>query len=210
MTNWVAAALALGLGACSCLAQYRLLPGDTASDFPDCFPKTPARFCLGSSGTERCFAPASTKNYIFGLEPKATPVGELDGNPLTLFSAVFSGCGSGTLTDFSLLSVHDGEIVNLLPTVRLTDQSEFKLWNLAHITKLPVLVTADFIWDFAANESHFARHRYAIRAYVFETKSGRYREAVKYETTRKYPGLDETGEVKVLEAERAIILARVR
>jgi hypothetical protein len=31
---------------------------------------------------------------------------------------------------------------------------------------------------------------------------------VKYETTRKYPGLDETGEVKVLEAERAIILAR--
>jgi hypothetical protein len=163
MTNWGAAALALGLGACSCLAQYRLMPVETGSDFPDCFPKTPARFCLGSSGTEHCFAPASTKDYIFGLEPKATPVGRFDGHELTLFSAMFSGCGSGTLTDFSLLSVHDGEIVNLLPTIRLTDQSEFKLWNMARISKLPVLVTADFIWDFKAGETHFGRHHYAIR-----------------------------------------------
>jgi hypothetical protein len=76
-------------------------------------PATAARICLGTAETEHCFAPPNSKGYIFGLEPKATPVGKIDGNELTLFTATFYGCGSGTLTDFSLLTVRNGEFVNL-------------------------------------------------------------------------------------------------
>lgn len=154
--------LAIGC-ASSCAAQYHLIPGKIDESM-GCDPKTPARICLGS-GSAHCYAPESTKDYTFGMEPAAITVGKLDGPPLILFSADFSGCGSGTLTDYSLLTVRAGEFVNLLPKVRLTNQSEFKFWSLPQISRLPVLATADFIWDFDAlnksngqEETHFAAH----------------------------------------------------
>jgi len=168
-------------------AQYRVLPGETDRD--GCVPKTPARICLGATGMAHCYEPFGNKDYIFALEPKATPVGQLDGHDLTLFTAMFSGCGSGALTDFSLLTVRDEEFVNLLPKVQLTNQSEYKLWSLPRFSKLPILVNADFIWDFDAmqkskykEETHLASHRYRIEAFVFDTKSGRYLKKVHYET----------------------------
>jgi hypothetical protein len=195
-------------------AQYRVLPGETDRD--GCVPKTPARICLGATGMAHCYEPLGNKDYIFALEPKATPVGQLDGHDLTLFTAMFSGCGSGALTDFSLLTVRDEEFVNLLPKVQLTNQSEYKLWSLPRFSKLPILVTADFIWDFDAmqkskykEETHLASHRYRIEAFVFDTKSGRYLKKVHYETARKYPGLDEVDEINVLDAERQAILAKL-
>ena len=144
----------------TCQGQYRVLPGKTdPGDFKDCFPKTPARICLEAAGEAHCYSPPNDKfdppsneAYIFGLEPKAKAVGRLDGKELTLFTAMFSGCGSGTLTYFSLLAVRDSEFVNLLPKVELTNQSEYKLWSLPHYSSLPVLVTADFIWDYKAME----------------------------------------------------------
>jgi len=206
------------MGGCiaSCCAQTRVFEGKYDTEM-GCMPTTPARICLGTAGTTHCYAPPSDKDYIFGLEPKATSVGQLDGHELTLFTAVFSGCGSGTLTHFSLLTVRDGEFINLLPKVELTNQSEYKLWSLPQFSSLPVLVTADFIWDFEAmqksyytRETHFAPHRYRVDAYVYDAKSGQYIQKVHYETTKKYPGLDDADEIQVLDTERPTILARMR
>jgi hypothetical protein len=198
--------------------QYHVLPGKTdPGDFQDCFPKTPARICLGATGTTHCYEPPSEKDYIFGLEPKATPVGRLDGNELILFTAMFSGCGSGALTHFSLLTIRNGEFVNLLPKVELTNQSEYKLWSLPQFSSLPVLVTADFVWDFEAmkrsnynEETHFAPHRYRVDAFVYDAKSRRYLQSVHYETTDRYPGLDDADGIKILDAEKTVILANLR
>jgi len=198
--------------------QYRILPGKTIpGDFEDCDPKTPARICLGSNGEEHCYLPPSDKlpppsevAYIFGLEPKAKAVGRLNGQDLTLFTATYSGCGSGTLTHFSLLTVREGKFVNLLPNVELTNQSEYKIWRLPLVSSLPVLATADFIWGMKAGETHFAHHRYTINLYVFDAKSGKYLRRIEYETTKKYPGLDDADEIKVLDAEKPAILAKLR
>jgi hypothetical protein len=94
--------------------------------------------------------------------------------------------------------------------VQLTDQSEYKLWNLPRSSKLPALATADFVWDFKAGETHFAPHRYTVNMYVFDSRIGRYLQRIRYVTTRKYPGLDDSDAVRVLDAERPAILARLR
>jgi hypothetical protein len=197
--------------------QYHVLPGKTdPGDFEDCLPKTPARICLGATGSAHCYEPASEKDYIFGLDPKATPVGRLDGSDLILFTATFSGCGSGTLTDFSLLTVINGEFLNLLPKVELTNQSEYKLWDLPQLSRLPILVTADFVWDFEAmqksnyeEETHFAPHHYRVEAFVFDAKSREYLQRIHYQTKNKYPGLDDADGIKVLDAEKTVILAKL-
>ncbi|MGA3082053.1 MAG: hypothetical protein ABSD44_11800 [Terracidiphilus sp.] len=141
------------------------------------------------------------------MEPNAKVVGHLDGKELTLFTAMFSGCGSGTLTHFSLLTVRDGEFVNLLPKVELTNVSEFKLWNLPQFSNLPIFVTADLIWR--TGETHFERHRYEIEVYVFDSKSHVYVERVHFDTKRKYSGGD-ADVVNALEGERPIILVKLR
>jgi hypothetical protein len=205
--NRVIGLFVLSASSVACSAQYRLLPGEANSD--GCLPTTPARICLGHTGTEHCYTPPNDKSYVFGLEPKALAVGQLNGHELTLFSSMFYGCGSGTLTSYALLTVNHCEFVNLLPEVELTNQSEFKLWNLPQFSHLPVLVTADFIWEFEAGETHFAPHRYRIEAFVFNAKSGRYLQRVRYETTKKYPGLDEVDEIRVLTAERPTILGNI-
>jgi hypothetical protein len=205
--------------------QYRVLPGKTApGDFEDCDPKSPARICLGLTGEAHCYAPSSDKfapssddTYTFGLDPTAKAVGRLDGKELTLFTAMFSGCGSGTLTHFSLLTVRDGEFVNLLPKVELTNQSEYKFWSLPDFSSVPVFVTADFVWDYEAmekskytEETHFAHHKYTISLYIFDSKSGRFIQRLQYVTTKKYPGLDDEDEISVLKFERPTILSRLR
>jgi hypothetical protein len=207
---------AMGGYIASCCAQTRVFEGKHDTEM-GCMPTTPARICLGAAGTAHCYAPPSDKDFIFGLEPKATPVGQLDGHELTLFTAVFSGCGSGILTHFSLLTVRDGELVNLLPKVELTNQSEYKFWSLPEFSNLPVLITADFIWDFEAmqrqnytEETHFAHHRYTISLYIFDQKSRQYLQKVQYETKKKYPGLDDADEIQVLDTERPTILAKLR
>lgn len=206
------AALAVTSGA-ACFAQFRVIPGEPDAD---CGARTPARVCLGSSD-DHCFAPASTRLYVFGLEPKAVQIGQIDGKPLVLFSAMFSGCGSGTLTDFSLLTVKNGEFASLAPTIRLTNQSEYKLWSLPEISHDPVFATADFIEDLKAfeksgrsEETHFARHRYHIEAYAFDPLKGRYILKATFDTAKKYKGLDESDKVQILDAEKAEILERLR
>jgi len=206
--NWVALIVLLPTCAPAALAQYRVLPGKIDENL-GCMPSTPARICLGA-GNGHCYAPASTKNYIFGMGPKAVVVGHLDGQPLILFSAVFDGCGSGTLTDYSMLTIREGEFLNLLPPVRLTNQSEHRLWNLPQVSAQPVLACADFIWNVQAGETHFDPHRYQIDAYVFDPSRGKYLKKLSYATTKEYPGLNEMDEIRVLGAEKPTILARLR
>jgi len=45
---------------------------------------------------------------------------------------------------------------------------------------------------------------------VFDAKSGQYLQKVHYETTKKYPGLDDADAIKVLDAEKAVIMAKLR
>ena len=133
--NWLVGIVAISACAINCCAQYRVLPGKADPD--GCLPTTPARICLGAVGEAHCYAPPTDKygpsdkeEYIFGLEPNAKAAGRFHGQELTLFTAMFSGCGSGTLTHLSLLTVRGGEFVNLLPKVELTNVSEYKLWTL--------------------------------------------------------------------------------
>jgi hypothetical protein len=195
-------------------AQYRLLPGQADKD--GCSPTTPARICSGANGTEHCYALPSTKDYIFGLDPEQKNIGKLDGQTLTLFSATFSGCGSGSLTSLAMLVERGGEFADLLPPVQVTNQSEHRVWNLPQVSSLPVLVTADFIWDLEAGkksnltqETHFAAHRYSIRAYVFDPTSRVYVERAHFDTKKKYPGLDAVESIRVLEPEQPQTIARL-
>lgn len=201
----LAIVVAVSAGAGTCCAQFRVLPGKLDSDG---LPTTPARICPGASGTEHCFAPPSDK-YVFGLEPKAQVVGKLEGHDLILFTATVDGGGSGALTNLALLEQQSCDFLNLLPTVQLSNQSEYKLWNLPDVSKAPALVTADFVWDLKGGETHFAPHRYTVNMYVFAAKVGRYMQRVGYVTAGKYPGLDEEDAVRVLDAERPTILARL-
>ena len=164
----------------------------------------------GTSENTGCYSPPNEKDYIFGLEPKATQLGDLGGRPLVLFSATFSGCGSDTLTHYSLLTERTGELVNLLPKVELTNQSDYRLWTLPSVSQFPVLATADFIWGSSTNETHFAHHRYRIEIYVYDPGHGEYVEKRRYETNKNYPGFDDADQIRVLELERPNILARLR
>jgi hypothetical protein len=190
----------------TCCAQFHILPGKLDADG---LPTTPARICPGGSGTEHCYTPPSGK-YVFGLDPRARTVGKVGGHDLILFTATFSGGGSGTLTNLALLEQQSCDFVNLLPIVQLTNQSEYKLWNLPGVSKAPALATADFVWDIKAGETHFAPHRYTVNMYVFDSKTGRYQQRAGYVTAGKYPGLDDTDAIHVLDAERPTILARLQ
>jgi hypothetical protein len=201
----IALIAALCASATICCAQYRVLQGKLDADG---LPTTPARICLGTSGTDHCFTPPSDK-YAFGLEPRAHTIAKLNGNDLILFTATFSGGGSGELTNLALLEERTGEFVNLLPVVQLTNQGEYQVWSLPQISSLPVLTTADFVWDFKAQETNFAPHRYSVYAYAFDPKTRRYLERAHYLTAKKYTGLDDSDSIRVLNAEKPAIVARL-
>jgi hypothetical protein len=220
MNRWTALVLILALGAPLVHTQYRVglyhvVPGRVDSDG---FPMTAARICLDDAGTDRCYTPPDfQKGSSFGLNPKATALGQLNGQDLTLFTATFSAGGSGELTNYALLTVRDGGFVNLLPKMQLTNQSEFAVWNLPEFSGSPILVTADFVWNpygmqGSANEqeTHFGHHRYTVQVFMYDSAAGRYAERVKYVTERSYPGLNALDAIKVIDPERRKILAQLR
>ncbi|MGD0680719.1 MAG: hypothetical protein ABR990_01615 [Terracidiphilus sp.] len=216
--RWIIGILLANICAVPFQGQYHVIPGKTnPASSAECLPETPARICQGTTEVDHCYAPPSDKDIIFGLEPRATPVGQLDGIELTLFTAMYSSCGSGTLTKYSLLMVRGGELVNLLPSVELSNQSDYKFWNLPEFSSLPVLVTADFIWDYTTikksnyiEETHSAPHRYRMNAYVYDTKSGRYLQKVRFDTTKMYSGQQDAEEINIVDAEKAVIMAKLR
>jgi len=147
--------------------------------------------------------------YEFGLEPVSERIPIVGGGSVVFFLAKFSGGGSGTLERAALLRYQpDGSIVNLLPVVAVTNVSQRQMWRLPEVSDYPVLVTADFIWDFAANETHFSDHRFEVEAYKYDPAQDHYAKVFSYRTTQKYAGGD-SASVSVLQPEREEILRRL-
>jgi hypothetical protein len=193
--------------------HFRLISGKVDSDG---LPISGARLCLLKPADSCYLMPsqaASSSNssvYEFGRDPRSERLPLKDGGSLVFFSAQFDGGGSGTLDRLAILQLENGgKIVNLLPFVGVTNQSERLMWNVPEASSFPILVTADFYWD-TDKETHFSRHSYTVSAYCFDTKSSRYVEAFSYRTSKKYPGLDEADQVHVLGPERAEISRRLR
>jgi hypothetical protein len=153
----------------------------------------------------------STVVYQFGLNPRVERLKLKGGGSLVFFSATYSGGGSGLAERLAVLRYEgNGNVVNLLPNHYVTDQSDRTMWNLPEISDFPVLVTADASWDMDAGETHFAWHRYDIKVFRFDPKSGRYGEVISYRTAKKYAGLDDASVIRVLGPERDEILRRLR
>jgi hypothetical protein len=171
-------------------------------------PTGAACLCLDASPA-LCYAlPERQSDMQFGLEPKTERVSVHGGGSLILFSAAFSGGGSGTLVELALLRYEqDARLRNLLPTVQRTEQGDQAVWQLPSVSSMPVLVTADYVWG--KGETHFAQHIFEIRAYLFDSVRQIYAEKVGYRTSHRYASLDETDQINVLVPERAEILRRL-
>src|SRR5258708_5019261 len=73
--------------------------------------------------------------FKFGLERKTERASVQGGGSLILFSATFSGGGSGSLDELALLRYErDGTMRNLLPVVQVTEQGEHAIWQLPSIS----------------------------------------------------------------------------
>ena len=146
--------------------------------------------------------------YNYGLEPRAQRLKAGRDGSVVLFSATFSGGGSGSLESLSLLRCgSDGRILNLLPFIALSEQSDHAAWQLPEISKYPILVTADYDWT--KGETHFARHYYEVSAYELDPGTDRYVRLFRYRTALKYASLDEADTIHVIEPERSNILHRL-
>jgi hypothetical protein len=184
---------------------YKVYPGTVGADG---LPTGAARLCLDTQRA-RCYAlPGKQSDMQFGLEPKVERISGQRGGPLILFSATFSGGGSGTLDELALVRhEQDGTLRNLLPVVQLTEQGDRAIWQLPSVSPMPVLLTADYVWG--KGETHFEQHLFEIRAYLYDSTSQTYEEKLRYRTSHRYPSLDEVDHVNVLIPERAEILRRL-
>ncbi|NYF91327.1 hypothetical protein RBB79_17020 [Tunturiibacter empetritectus] len=189
--------------------SFTVFPGAADSDG---LPTSGAKLCLLKPAGV-CFQMPSHRasdsvEYEFGLDPRSEILSLPGGGSLVFFSSQFSGGGSGTLDRLAILRYQvDGKIINLMPFVGVTNQSDRAVWHIASISNFPILMTADFYWR--DGETHFSEHYYTVTAYEFDTKRGRYVKAFSYETSKRYPGLDRVDQVHVLNSERAQILRRL-
>jgi hypothetical protein len=150
---------------------------------------------------------SSSVVYDYGLNPHSERLSLRDGGSIILFSAQFSGGGSGTLDSLAVLRYENGKIVNLLPFVGVSNQNDHAMWHVPEASNFPVLVTADFYW--MDGETHFARHFYTVSAYRFDAQKDQYIKVFSYRTSKKYASLDEVDQVHVLGPERENILRRL-
>jgi hypothetical protein len=191
--------------------RFNMIQGATDSDG---LPTSGAKLCLVKP-EGICFQmPPRRPNasdsvvYEFGLDPRSERLPLSGGGSFVFLSSQFSGGGSGTLDSLAILRyAADGKIVNLMPFVGVTNQSDRAVWQIAEVSKFPILVTADFFW--MDGETHFADHFYTVTAYRFDAEKDQYVKAVSYRTSTKYPGLDKVDRVHVLASERAEILRRL-
>ena len=196
----------------SALAQspkFTLIAGKTDADG---FPLIGASFCL-ESAKRACFQMPDLRNsdvtYQFGLEPHARALPQTGARTWFLFDAMFSGGGSGTLTRYAILGADNGHIVNVLPDVALTNASEYAIWTNLKLSPYPILVTADFDWDIASGETHFAKHHYFVSVWRFNSKRNLYTKALSYRTAKKYDSLDDADTINVIAPEHPEILRRL-
>lgn len=215
--------LALTMVLCGCVCAQ--LPA-VAANFPsaeifegkldaDGLPTSGARLCVEPT-LRNCFQmPASSPKgespgfYQFGLEPTMKRLPLEGGGSWLLFSAMFSGGGSGTLTRYAILRMDGSQIINLLPDVALTNNSDNAVWNEPDLSSFPLFVDADYIWNFKAGETHFSKHFFAVEVWRFDPSKDRYVRALRYKTNKRYNGLDAADSVNVITPERPEILRRL-
>jgi hypothetical protein len=191
--------------------QFRVIQGKINSNG---LPTSGARLCL-LKPANLCYEMTSNTGYSsgkvvydYGLDPRSERLSLKGGGSFVFFSARFSGGGSGTLDSLAILRYENAkEIVNLLPFVGVSEQSDRAIWGVPEASNLPILVTADFDW--MKGETHFSKHFYNVTAYCLDARADRYAKAFSYRTSRKYPSLDEVDHVHVLKPEREEILRRL-
>jgi len=153
---------------------------DGESNF-DGGPTTPARLCVDSNTTRRCYSLVQ-KNHVYSTHAKAEEVKYTKGNKMILFTAA-DVHGNSAEKSAALLANRRGELQNLLPEIDDLDESQ--VWNLSDVSAMPIIVTTKYDWDIAA-ECHVCPHRVRITSYVYDTKSGRYAKFDEYETPTKH------------------------
>lgn len=191
---------------------YRLVEGALDSDG---FPISGAKLCVVKPLPD-CFQMPSNSGYsqggvvyAYGLEPYAQLLRVGRNGSVVLFLATFSGGGSGSLTSLALLRYEAASgILNLLPFVGLSEQSDQATWEIPEISDYPILLTADYRWS--KGETHFAGHYYNVTAYRMDAATDRYARMFRYGTSKKYASLDETDKVNVIEPERANIIRHLK
>ncbi|PYT52137.1 MAG: hypothetical protein DMG43_12615 [Acidobacteria bacterium] len=180
-----------------------------ASALDSSFASLPAKLCAiraqsKSQAQEACYE-ARAGNDVFFQDAQARPVVlQVSPSPreAILFQASSSsgGSGWGRLLVLLVPDEPNKKLRNLLPEVVLSSQGEFKFWEQPSFSDYKLLTIADVIAG--ANDTHFAAHRYKIRTYAYCQKQDFYVLADEYATSKKYPGLDETDEIRVLGPEQ--------
>ena len=191
--------------------RYKLIEG--VKDGPY-FATTGAQLCL-ADGWKTCFSLPPQRAKLngeemvtqFGLMPEGQRVSIRAGGSLVLFFAD-SGGGSGSGAKFALLRYRrDKPLYDLLPEIELSNQSDHALWYIPSVSSMPLLVTADFLWE---DEAHYGSHHYEIRAYRYNANIDKYEQILKYQTERKYRGFDNFDDpFPLLKYERASILKKL-
>jgi hypothetical protein len=176
----------------------------------DGFATGPATICLVSESRGRqCYTPPEDV-IPFGTAPRAEVVPLSMSEQALLFAVDSYAGGSGALTFLALLQPASGPALkNILPPKReFSNQGEYQLWREPSISPAPLLVVAEHI--LGEGEAHFSPHRFEISTYLFDLTLRRYALRDKYETGKKYPGLDDADKVSVLPYEKAEVLSRLR
>ena len=106
----------------------------------DGLPASGARLCVDREMLQ-CYQMASMEApgspdvvYQFGLDPAVTRLNVLGGGSWVLFSATYSGGGSGLLTRYAILRQQGIHFTDLLPPVALTAVSDHAVWNAAALS----------------------------------------------------------------------------
>jgi len=174
----------------------------------DIEPANPARVCVrASGGSGGCFE-AKSNESSFPLEPETVLVRfpSRGSKRAILFSSHEDFSGSGTATFVSVL-IWTGTLTNVLPTTVLSNQSDYHVWNAPSTSMFPIITVADFV--LSPDESHFGRHHYRVKTFVFEQQSRTYSLRDEYVTKAKYAVIDTPKKDHVVQAELSRIKARL-
>jgi hypothetical protein len=188
---------------------YKVYPGTLDEGG---FPLSNARLCTVEA-KDQCFTLAHSGAgsdedswTYYGLRARSRRIKLDGGGSVVLFNANTGG-GSGSSDRYVLLrSDADGRLKNLLPEIIVTNQADVAMLGLPTVSSLPVLLTADALWE--GQEGHYGSHFFEIRMYVYDSGKDRYKLSHKYSTASKYPGIDNWDQTpEVLEKERKRIVA---
>jgi hypothetical protein len=173
-----------------------------------------ARLCINERPIHCYFLPSEIDVHNkdlrsdFGLRPESKRIPVRSGGSLVLFHANCGG-GSGSDDRYVLLRREvNGRFKNLLPKIIVTNQADVAIWDLPALSSLPVLVTADYLWE--GKEAHYGDHHFEVKAYIYDAETDRYVLKEQYRTAQKYPGVDNWEQApEVLDKERSRIIEKI-